>query len=111
MLSLLSEMNSKPHPKLRICLAGVTGWTGRAVAAGIAAAPDLELASAVSRKAAGQTVGQALGLADQNGRIHASVEEALVSQFDVLIDYTSSKVVKTHALTAIERGVAVVIGT
>ena len=87
---------------LSICVAGITGWTGGAVAEAVAAADDLELRSGVSRSAAG---GEAHG-----APVHASVEEALEG-VDVLIDYTSHDSVKASALTAIERGVAVVIGT
>jgi 4-hydroxy-tetrahydrodipicolinate reductase len=85
-----------------ICVAGITGWTGSAVAEGVAAAEDLELRSGVSRSAAG---GEAHG-----APVHASVEQALEG-VDVLIDYTSHDAVKANALAAIERGVAVVIGT
>ena len=42
--------------------------------------------------------------------VHATVEEAL-DGVDVLIDYTSHDAVKANTLTAIERGVAVVIGS
>jgi 4-hydroxy-tetrahydrodipicolinate reductase len=87
---------------LRICLAGVTGWTGSALADAVAAAEDLELRSGVSRSAAGSEL--------HGAAIHAGVAEAL-DGVDVLIDYTSHDVVKANALTAIERGVAVVIGT
>jgi 4-hydroxy-tetrahydrodipicolinate reductase len=87
---------------LSICVAGITGWTGSALAEAIAAAEDLELRSGVSRSAAG---GETHGAA-----VHASVAEAL-DGVDVLIDYTAHDVVKAHAMTAIERGVAVVIGT
>jgi 4-hydroxy-tetrahydrodipicolinate reductase len=45
----------------RVCIAGATGWAGRALAAGVLAAPDLELASAVARSAAGRDLGEALG--------------------------------------------------
>jgi 4-hydroxy-tetrahydrodipicolinate reductase len=58
--------------------------------------------SAVSRSAAG---GEAFG-----APVFATVEEAL-DGVDVLVDYTSHDVVKAHALAAIARGVAVVIGT
>ena len=85
-----------------ICVAGITGWTGSAVAEGVAAADDLELRSGVSRSAAGDRM--------HGAAIHASVGEALEG-VDVLIDYTSHDSVKANALTAIERGVAVVIGT
>ena len=87
---------------LTVCVAGATGWTGSAVAAAVAEAADLELRSVVSRSAAG-------------GRIHGAPAHAAVAGaldgVDVLIDYTSHDVVRTNVLTAIERGVAVVIGT
>jgi 4-hydroxy-tetrahydrodipicolinate reductase len=89
-------------PSLSICVAGITGWTGSAVAAAVAEAEDLELRAGVSRSAAG---GEAHG-----APVHATVEEAL-DGVDVLIDYTSHDVVKANALAAVERGVAVVIGT
>jgi 4-hydroxy-tetrahydrodipicolinate reductase len=85
-----------------ICVAGITGWTGSAVAEGVAAADDLELRSGVSRSAAGDQL--------HGAPVHASVEEALEG-VNVLIDYTSHDAVKANALAAIERGVAVVIGT
>ncbi len=87
---------------LRICVAGITGWTGSALAEAIAAAEDLELRSGVSRSAAGGEL--------HGAPVHASVAEAL-DGVDVLIDYTSHDAVKANALTAIERGLAVVIGT
>jgi 4-hydroxy-tetrahydrodipicolinate reductase len=85
-----------------ICIAGATGWTGRALVDGVLTADDLELRSGVARSAAGGEAGGA--------PIFATVAEAL-DGVDVLIDFTSHDVVKGHALTAIERGVAVVIGT
>jgi 4-hydroxy-tetrahydrodipicolinate reductase len=87
---------------LTICIAGVTGWTGAALADGVAAAEDLELRSGVSRSAAGGEV--------HGARVHATVAEALEG-VDVLIDYTSHDVVLANTLAAIDRGVAVVIGT
>jgi 4-hydroxy-tetrahydrodipicolinate reductase len=87
---------------ISVCVAGATGWTGAAIAEAVAAAHDLELRSAVSRSAAGGAVAGA--------PVYATVEEALDGA-DVLVDYTSHDVAKAHALTAIARGVAVVIGT
>ena len=46
---------------LSVCIAGATGWTGRAIAEGALAAPDITLTSAVARRAAGQDLGAALG--------------------------------------------------
>jgi 4-hydroxy-tetrahydrodipicolinate reductase len=68
----------------------------------VGAADYLELRSGVARSAAGQQVGGA--------PVFATVAEAL-DGVDVLIDFTSHHVVKTNALTAIGRGVHVVIGT
>ena len=87
---------------LSICVAGATGWTGSALVEAVSAAEDLELRSAVSRTAAG---GELAG-----APVYASVPEALAG-VDVLIDYTSHDVVEANALAAVERGVAVVIGT
>ena len=87
---------------LSICIAGATGWTGSALVDAVAAAGDLDLRSAVSRSAAG---GELAG-----APVYATVAEAL-DRVDVLIDYTAHDVVKANALAAIERGVAVVIGT
>ena len=95
---------------LRICIAGATGWTGRDVADGVLAAEDLELASAVSRSAAGGDLGEALGREPLGVPVHGAVGEAL-DGVDVLIDYTSPTAVKANTLTALEAGVAVVIGT
>ena len=93
-----------------VCIAGATGWTGRALVSGVLAAPDLELVSAVGRSAAGRDLGEALGGETLGVRVHASVGEALEG-VDVLVDYTSATAVKANALAAIEAGVAVVIGT
>jgi 4-hydroxy-tetrahydrodipicolinate reductase len=87
---------------IAICVAGATGSTGGAVVEGVIAADDLELRSGVARSAAGHQVGGA--------PVFATVAEAL-DGVDVLIDYTSHLVVKENVLTAIEGGVAVVVGT
>jgi 4-hydroxy-tetrahydrodipicolinate reductase len=93
-----------------VCIAGATGWTGRALVSGVLAAPDLTLVSAVGRSAAGRDLGEALGGETLGIRVHPSVGEAL-DGVDVLVDYTSATAVKPNALAAIEAGVAVVIGT
>jgi 4-hydroxy-tetrahydrodipicolinate reductase len=82
---------------IRVCVAGVTGWTGSAVAAAVEAASDLELVAGVSRRDPGS---------------FSSVAEALDAvAADVLVDYTHANVVKTNTLAAIQRGVAVVVGS
>jgi 4-hydroxy-tetrahydrodipicolinate reductase len=85
-----------------VCIAGITGWTGSALADGVRAAGDLELRSGVARSAAGREVAGA--------PVFPAVEDAL-DGVDVVIDFTSHHVAKGNALTAIAHGVPVVIGT
>ncbi len=95
---------------LNICVAGATGWTGRAVAEGVLAADDLTLVSAVSRSADGQDLG-VVWSGDANAvPVFGAVAEAL-DGVDVLIDYTSHGAVLGHTLTAIRNGVSVVVGS
>jgi len=84
----------------RVCVAGITGWTGSAVAAAIDAADDLELVSGVARTAAGQD------------GVYSTVVEALEAKpADVLVDYTSAEAVKDNVHAALTAGVAVVVGS
>ena len=94
---------------INVCIAGATGWAGRALVAGVLEADDLVLRSAVARSAAGADLGRALGGEALDVPVYGSVEKAL-DGVDVLIEYTSHTSVKANTLAAIERGVAVVIG-
>lgn len=96
---------------LRLVVAGVTGWVGKALVAAIAAQPDLQLAGAVSRSAAGRDAGEAAGLGRLGVPVHATLAEALAAPSDVVIDYTKPDAVKHHALAALAKGRHVVIGT
>src|SRR4051794_41412464 len=87
---------------LKLCIAGATGWTGQALVRGVRAAPDLSLASAVSRSAAGGEI--------DGAPVYASAAEALAA-IDVLLDYTSVEAVRGNVLAAGEARVAVGIGT
>jgi 4-hydroxy-tetrahydrodipicolinate reductase len=95
---------------LSVCIAGATGWTGRALVQGVLDAPDLSLRSAVSRSASGRDLGEALGGETLDVPAYGNVRDALEG-VDVLIDFTSVTVAKANALAAIDAGVAVVIGT
>lgn len=96
----------------RVCIAGATGWTGRAVAEAALAAEDLEVTGAVARRAAGDDLGHVIGRKRANIRISASVEEALeAAPADLLIDFTHPSVVKDHVKAALARGTSVVVGT
>jgi len=85
---------------IRVSVAGITGWTGGPVAEAVRAAEDLELVSGASRSGAG------------DGVVFASVAEALDAvPADVLVDFTSAEAVETNVHAALERGVAVVVGS
>ena len=82
---------------IRVCVAGVTGWTGRAVADAVETADDLELVAGVSRS---------------NPEAFSSVAAALDAvEADVLVDYTHASAVRENVLAALERGVGVVVGS
>lgn len=102
---------SAPLPvPLAVCVAGATGWTGRAVAEAVLAADDLSLASAVARSAAGKDLGQAWGGSSIGVPVFGTVAQAL-DGVTVLVDYTSHDAVLGNTLEAVERGVHVVIGS
>ena len=82
---------------IRVCVAGVTGWTGRPVAAAVEAASDLALVAGVSRS---------------DPASFSSVAEALDAvSADVLVDYTHASAVKENVLAAVGRAVNVVVGS
>jgi 4-hydroxy-tetrahydrodipicolinate reductase len=96
---------------IRICFAGVTGWTAPPMVAAIDAADDLSLTCGVSRSAAGQRLAEVTA-AQSDGLIYGSVAEALQSaEVDVLVDYTSATAVKENVLTAVRAGAHVVVGS
>lgn len=96
---------------VQVCIAGATGWVGRDLVRAVAAAADLRLVGAVARNSAGQDIGAIVGTGTLGVSVAATVEDALRSKFDVLVDYTKPNAVKAHTLAAIAAGVNVVIGT
>jgi 4-hydroxy-tetrahydrodipicolinate reductase len=82
---------------VRVCIAGITGWTGSAIAPAVADADDLELVGGSSRS---------------DPAHHSSVAEALTAApADVLVDFTHASAVKDNVMTALEHGANVVIGS
>ena len=96
---------------IRVCVAGVSGWTGSAVARAILSSNEFELTGAIARRNAGRDAGELLGLPANGVIVAASLGEALVHPADVLVDFTSPDSVKQRSLEALTRGVRVVIGT
>jgi 4-hydroxy-tetrahydrodipicolinate reductase len=84
--------------KLRICVAGATGWAGSALSRGIAHAGDMELVAAISRSHAGKTLGEVIGMEQLRTPIFGNVEEALNVGTDIFVEYTKPDAAKLHIL-------------
>jgi 4-hydroxy-tetrahydrodipicolinate reductase len=96
---------------IRVCLAGVSGWTGSEVARAVLASPEFELTGAVARRSAGRDAGELLGAPASGVPVSATLAEALARPADVLVDYTTPDTVKARTLEALSHGVRVVVGT
>jgi 4-hydroxy-tetrahydrodipicolinate reductase len=96
---------------IRVCVAGVSGWTGSAVTRTILSSDEFELTGAIARRHAGHDAGELLGMPAKRVVVAASLGEALARPADVLVDFTSPDSVKQRTLEALARGVRVVIGT
>lgn len=97
--------------KLRVCVAGATGWAGSELSRAILKSEDLELVAAISRGNAGKALGAALMIEGVLTPVFGTAEEALQTHPDVFVDYTNPDVAKSHALAALRNGSHVVIGT
>lgn len=97
--------------KIRVCVAGATGWVGRSLVPVIHESKDISLVGAVSSSSSGKNIGTLLNIEGLTVRISSSVRDALEVPTDVLVDYTSPDIVKSNVLTAVRKGVDVVVGT
>jgi 4-hydroxy-tetrahydrodipicolinate reductase len=97
--------------RVRVCLAGATGWAGAALARAIVQTDDLELVAGVSRRHAGRRLGEVLGVPNLDTLLSGSVEESLAAPCDVFVEYTRPEAAKANVGAAIRRGLHVVIGT
>ena len=97
--------------KLKVCIAGATGWVGRPLCLAVAGAEDMSLVGAVSRTYKGRSLEEAVGDGVTGVAVSGSVAEALETPCDVLVDYTKADAVKGNVLTAIGQGVHVVVGS
>jgi 4-hydroxy-tetrahydrodipicolinate reductase len=97
--------------KLKVCIAGATGWVGKPLCAAVAGAGDMSLVGAVSRTYAGRSLREAVGGSLPEVVVSGSVAEALETPTDVLVDYTGADAVKGNVSAAIRKGVHVVVGS
>src|SRR6185295_15643005 len=97
--------------KIRVCVAGATGWVGQPLCKAVLASPDLSLVGATSRTHRGQKLSDVIDGVDSDVTISGTTAEALETPSDILVDYTKADIVKSNVLAAISRGVHVVIGS
>jgi 4-hydroxy-tetrahydrodipicolinate reductase len=97
--------------RLNVCIAGASGWVGKPLCQAVAAADDLQLVGAVARTQKGAKIKDICADANLDLTISGSVAEALATATDILVDYTSADAVKANVITAINKGIAVVIGS
>lgn len=97
--------------KIRVCLAGATGWAGSALAKGIARSEDIAVVGAVSRTHAGRNLADVLGEPRLNCPVCPTAQDALDRPCDVFFEFTKPEVAKANILTALDAGAHVVVGT
>jgi 4-hydroxy-tetrahydrodipicolinate reductase len=95
----------------RVIIAGATGWAGSALARGVAAASDLSLVSAIARRAAGRSLGDALGDPSITAQVFAGAKDALAAGGDVFVEYTLPDTARANIEAALDAGLHVVVGT
>jgi 4-hydroxy-tetrahydrodipicolinate reductase len=100
---------AEPAAPIRVALAGVTGWAGSALARGIVGSADMTLVAGIARRAAGGTVGDALGV-DCAAPVVATAAEAIARRPDVFVEYSKPEVALGNVLTALRAGAHVVVG-
>ena len=98
-------------PKIKVCVAGASGWVGKELVRRISESSDMELSGAISRTYSGKPLSEITGKGEHTLIVSGSVREALKRETDVLIDYTSAEAVKTNVIDAINLEVNCVIGS
>jgi len=97
--------------KIRVCVAGATGWVGQPLCKAVLASPDLSLVGATSRTHRGQKLRDVIDGIDSDVTISGTTAEALETPSDILVDYTKADIVRSNVLAAISHGIHVVIGS
>ncbi len=97
---------------IRVAVTGACGRMGREVVQAVSAAPDMELVGAYDRSGEFETTeamwGSGVTIVPILSRIGAMLDE---SKPDVLVEFTNLAGAADHSMSALKRGVSVVIGT
>ncbi len=97
---------------ITVGVCGAAGRMGREVVATICSAEDTKLVAAVDRTAVGVDAGDIAGCGTYGVQIRSDLGEALLAtKPEVMVDFSVPSAVKANALTALNAGVRLVIGT
>lgn len=97
---------------IKVLVNGASGRMGSEVVRSIEKEEGLILCGAVDPKCTGQDIGDVVGIGYKGIQIYGSLEEAFVSgKPDVVVDFTSPKVIYSNAQTVLAAGINMVIGT
>lgn len=97
---------------IRVAVTGAAGKMGVEVLRAVAHADDMELVAAVDRQRADEPISAVAGVGLPDLKIESRLGEALDrSQPHVLVDFTQMAAAPENCLSALRRGIAVVIGT
>ena len=98
--------------KIRVFVAGGTGWAGSELCKGIVSNKNMELVGALSQKNSGKNLANILKLGSGNIPVFGDIATALEEiDFDVLVEYTKPGIAKTTIIVALKKGKMVVVGT
>jgi len=96
---------------MRVVVAGALGRMGRAACAALAIERDTELVGGLAHTHAGEPLAPLVGIEGDAGRLYGDIAELCEqTRPDVLVDFTTHPATVDVARTAVEHGVAVVIG-
>ena len=97
---------------IRVLVNGAAGRMGSEVVRSVLAEDGLELCGGVDIGAAGKDLGEVIGIGHNGMTIDKTLEEAFAKgKPDVIVDFTSPKVIYENAKYVLENGVNIVIGT
>jgi 4-hydroxy-tetrahydrodipicolinate reductase len=97
--------------KLKVCVAGATGWIGKELVSKLAESDKFTLVGAISRQNKGKRLGEIAGCPMLDLIVSGCLEDAFQIRSDVLVDFTSPEIVKEHVIKAVAHGIHVVVGT
>lgn len=96
---------------IRILVNGASGRMGSEVVRALVNEKDLSLVAAVDPKQAGKDAGEVAGIAANGIKIVATLEEGFLSKPDVVVDFTTPKVIFENAKKVLNAKIHIVIGT